>query len=291
MNQEYVHSPVGVARYCRGTITSKGHVGVTPPRNRTAKPGKRRQKSVEGGEPGPTTIGKTTRLIFLESHDASSGTGGGRTGCLGQPDRCSPHGHQRVREGRVDLEAHILARRAHPFRPYRPRTSTSFLNMAIAVCSPHAESAFTCRSNIFGAQRGGWLHRSPRPRRGSHANRSSRILNSLQIFMICRSIAITLVRSGGPSKQCRQDLIVLSLLKPGLLPFQIFLKSSILLSPSNGERTFPPNLRLPSPYVGPILWDEPNRHHRKGYVCPVMNSARVPSSYPRSVPPCVRRRS
>jgi hypothetical protein len=66
---------------------------------------------------------------------------------------------------------------------------------------------------------------TPKPTlaRGSHAIRSSRILNSLQIFMVCRSIGVTLVPSGDPSKQCRQDLTVPPLLKLGLLSFLIFL--------------------------------------------------------------------
>jgi hypothetical protein len=34
--------------------------------------------------------------------------------------------------------------------------------------------------------------------RDSHANRSSRILNSLQNFMLCRTIVITSAPSGGP---------------------------------------------------------------------------------------------
>jgi hypothetical protein len=45
----------------------------------------------------------------------------------------------------------------------------------------------------------------------SSTNRSSRILNSLKTGMICRSIVITWVRSGGASKQCRQDMIVSAL--------------------------------------------------------------------------------
>jgi hypothetical protein len=49
--------------------------------------------------------------------------------------------------------------------------------------------------------------------------RSPRVLNSLQTFMIRRSVAITFVRSRRPSKQCREDLTVAPLLKPGLLPF------------------------------------------------------------------------
>jgi hypothetical protein len=75
----------------------------------------------------------------------------------------------------------------------------------------------------------GWLA-TPKPTlaRGSHANRSSRILNSLQTFRVCRSTLITLVRSGGPSKQCREDLTVLPTLKLGLLPFLIVLLSSRL---------------------------------------------------------------
>jgi hypothetical protein len=57
---------------------------------------------------------------------------------------------------------------------------------------------------------GGWILRSPRR---TVANRFSRILNSLQIFMICRSVVITLVRSGGPSEHFRHDLAVPLLLK------------------------------------------------------------------------------
>jgi hypothetical protein len=60
------------------------------------------------------------------------------------------------------------------------------------------------------------------PARGSHVNRSSRIPNSPQIFMICRSVAIRLAQSGGPSKRCRHDLIVFTVLRLGFLPFLIF---------------------------------------------------------------------
>jgi hypothetical protein len=62
-----------------------------------------------------------------------------------------------------------------------------------------------------------FIYLSPGFTPGSHANQSPRILNSLQTFMIRRSIVITLVRSRGPSEQCRQDLIVLPLLKLGLI--------------------------------------------------------------------------
>jgi hypothetical protein len=57
---------------------------------------------------------------------------------------------------------------------------------------------------------------------GSHSNRFSRILNSLQIFMIYRRIVITLEPLGDPSKQCRKDLVVSPRLKLGLRPFLIF---------------------------------------------------------------------
>jgi hypothetical protein len=75
--------------------------------------------------------------------------------------------------------------------------------------------------------------------------RSPRVPNSIQIFMTCRSIVITLVRSVGPSKQCRQDLTVPPMLKLGLLPFLIVHVSSI---PS---RTSPP-----SSESGPSLADQ-----------------------------------
>jgi hypothetical protein len=75
--------------------------------------------------------------------------------------------------------------------------------------------------------------------RGSHANKSSRILNSLQIFTICRSVVIMLVRSGGSSTQCRQDLIVPSLLYPGLLLLLAVLLFVILLLSCSLVRTSP----------------------------------------------------
>jgi hypothetical protein len=58
--------------------------------------------------------------------------------------------------------------------------------------------------------------------------RPLRILNSLQTLTICRSIVITLVRSGGLSKQCPQYLTVPPTLKIGLPPFLIIHQSSIL---------------------------------------------------------------
>jgi hypothetical protein len=46
----------------------------------------------------------------------------------------------------------------------------------------------------------GWLGTSnPTLARGSRVSRSSRILNSLQTFVVCRSIVMTLERSVGPS--------------------------------------------------------------------------------------------
>jgi hypothetical protein len=48
----------------------------------------------------------------------------------------------------------------------------------------------------------GRLHRSHHGGRGSRANGSSGIINSMQILMICRRSVITLVQSEGPSKQC-----------------------------------------------------------------------------------------
>jgi hypothetical protein len=100
-------------------------------------------------------------------------------------------------------------------------------------------------NNLPGQAPEGWLA-TPKPRLapGMYANRSSRILNSLQIFMICRNIVITLVRFGGPSKQCRQDLIAPPLLKLGLMPFLMFLKSSILLNSCSLVRTSLPRLHL-----------------------------------------------
>jgi hypothetical protein len=64
--------------------------------------------------------------------------------------------------------------------------------------------------------KGGWLHQSPSRRRGSHASRSSRILNSLQTIMIFRSVVIMLTESGGASKQF---LTPPPILKLGILPF------------------------------------------------------------------------
>jgi hypothetical protein len=63
--------------------------------------------------------------------------------------------------------------------------------------------------HLLGRAHEGWLA-TPKPTlaRGGHANRSSRILDSLQIFMICRSGVITSARPGGPSKQFRRGLIV-----------------------------------------------------------------------------------
>jgi hypothetical protein len=52
-----------------------------------------------------------------------------------------------------------------------------------------------------------------------YSNWSSRILNSIKTGMNSLLQVITLARSGGPSKQCPQDLIVPSFLKLGLLPF------------------------------------------------------------------------
>jgi hypothetical protein len=77
--------------------------------------------------------------------------------------------------------------------------------------------------------------------RGSSANRSSRIHNSLQTVMICRLVVITLAPPEDPSKQCRQDLVMSPKLYPGLLPF---LKSSIRVATSKLEGTHPPKIRL-----------------------------------------------
>jgi hypothetical protein len=60
---------------------------------------------------------------------------------------------------------------------------------------------------------------NPTLERGSHANQSSRILDSMQTVMICGRLVITLAPREDPSKQCRQDLVTSPKLYLGLLPF------------------------------------------------------------------------
>jgi hypothetical protein len=56
-------------------------------------------------------------------------------------------------------------------------------------------------THLLGQAPEGWLATpTPTPTRGSHANRSSRILNSLQTVMICPVPVITLAPPRDPSK-------------------------------------------------------------------------------------------
>jgi hypothetical protein len=55
-------------------------------------------------------------------------------------------------------------------------------------------------------------------RRGSHANRSPRMRNSLQTVMICRPQGITLAPPVDPSRQCLQDLVMSPRCYPGQTP-------------------------------------------------------------------------
>jgi hypothetical protein len=117
------------------------------------------------------------------------------------------------------------------------------------------------------------------------ASRSSRILNSLQIVMICRSGAITLLRSGGRSKHCRQDLIVPSLLRLGhlpFLPFLIFLKSSILPMICSHQCTSPSKLRLLLQRVVLVLWEVLVRLPGRTYGSPGLHSGQSISIEQRS---------
>jgi hypothetical protein len=115
--------------------------------------------------------------------------------------------------------------------------------------SPH------CIIHLLGRDpRDDWLDRRPRRGRGSHTSRSSRILNSPQIFMSCRSVVITLVRSGGPSKQCPQDLTVRPLLRLGLLPFLFLMKSSSLRVNRLG-RTYLPEPHHHHSRVRSVVWE------------------------------------
>jgi hypothetical protein len=106
--------------------------------------------------------------------------------------------------------------------------------------------------------RGGWRHRGPRRRRGSHANRSSRILNSMQTSRVCRSMIITLTESGGASKQCRQPQTPPPILKLGLLPFLIaryLLKSSRRVATCSLRRTSLQELPLHHPRGVRVFWE------------------------------------
>jgi hypothetical protein len=84
---------------------------------------------------------------------------------------------------------------------------------------------------------------------------------AMQTVMICRRIVITLARPGGPSKHCRKDLAVPSLLNLGLLPFLIFCGCAILQSSSSLVRTSPPKLRLVRPHEDRNSLRVPAHHH------------------------------
>jgi hypothetical protein len=102
---------------------------------------------------------------------------------------------------------------------------------------------------------GGWLHRAPRLRVAVMSAGLLRILNSLQTFIVCRCIVVTSARSGGPSKQCRQDLTVPLILKLGLLPFLNSLESSTLLTSYSHRRTSLQESPLQRPRVVRVLWE------------------------------------
>jgi hypothetical protein len=89
--------------------------------------------------------------------------------------------------------------------------------------------------------------------RGGHAEPEvPRVLDSPQTVMICRTMVITFLRSAGPSQQCRQDLIVPPLLKPGLLSF--LNQSSRRVATCRHRRTSPQELPRLHRGVVRVLW-------------------------------------
>jgi hypothetical protein len=94
----------------------------------------------------------------------------------------------------------MAARPCDMFGPCLAVRGTGYCCRTIRV-HPAFQIELTERSNTD-------VHLVRPPRGGSQANRSSLVLDSLQTFEVCRSVVITSARSGGLSKQCRQDLIV-----------------------------------------------------------------------------------
>jgi hypothetical protein len=141
----------------------------------------------------------------------------------------------------------------------------------------------TNNKHLLGQPPEGWLA-TPRPTRapGSHTSPSSRILNSLQIFMFCRSIVITLAESGGASKQCRKVLTPSPVLKLDLLPFLIFHGCGILLLSCSLVRTSPPKLDLLCPNEDRNSWEVPAHPQGCTYGSSVLHSGKNESMMPRS---------